>query len=766
MDRYKRTSDIVKSYYRYKKTNNETEFIKQVCSFFDYIKDRNINEYDLAFLLFLSNQAGIPQYYDLFKRKYTNLSISDENVNLLSLGAFFHNASLIHGDNKLHRYQKEVLNCFILNKQNRFVLTAPTSFGKTFLMYEIIYKMKYKNIMLIFPTISLLSENYNKLLKSPFFDEYNIYSLSKDEYDFNQKNVFIFTPERYLSFIDKNTNLKFDFSFIDEIYKIDNEFIVDQDTTGENERDITFRFALKFICDGSKDILLAGPFISLPSMSANNNSSFANFAHDNNFEFLDYNQFEIVEKTYYTIKNKNKYIIDKSEILLDTNKKIDKLFTMIKSVSSSANNTIIYCPTKSQTEKYAILLLKNQKLILDFQCKCYSGEEQIFNIFLEHLESIFGNDWIVFKALKTRIGIHHGLIPKYIQKEIINLFNRGVLICLFSTTTITEGVNTTAKNIIITSNKKGKKPLKQFDAKNIAGRAGRFNQHYRGIVIDLNNDFEKIINENQKNIEHKNYDINSIKTDIDYQITKDEYLSEKDKLKRDSLQKKIDELHIDPKVFNSFKVINQEDKLRLYSKIADLDQSELELIKNISMDLAKSNTSQLNLKNFQFIVNIIEPIVKEDKIKGLINVKPGKDKVYSLLTILLNAYLKGGFLSMIHYYTNEHNPPYSKDQAIRKVADYVYNVFRYHLVKYLGLFDIFYRYRISLIKFIDIDEVSGLGLLLRKLEYNAVNYKARRLSDFGVPFNIISYYDNDNLLVKNFDKYEKYVDDNIQILLK
>src|SRR5690606_42080798 len=67
---------------------------------------------------------------------------------------------------------------------------------------------------------------------------------------------------------------------------------------------------------------------------------------------------------------------------------------------------------------------------------------------------------------RSNIGIHHGTIPKYIQREIINFFNQGVIKCIFSTTTITEGVNTTAKNMIIISHKKGSKDLKRFDILN------------------------------------------------------------------------------------------------------------------------------------------------------------------------------------------------------------------------------------------------------------------------------------------------------------
>lgn len=761
MDRLTKTADIVKAYYKYKRTNDAATFVKEVCRFYDYAKDEELSESDLTFLLFLANEAGIPQYYDLLKEKYTDLEISDENINLLSLSALFHDASLVQGENKLHRYQKNVLEKFELEKKNRFVLTAPTSFGKTFLVYEIVRIMKYVNVLLVFPSISLLSENYLKLRKSPVFKEYKIHSLSEEEYNPQEKNVFIFTPERYLSFMNNNSNLRFDFSFIDEVYKIDNSFVIDQEKPGENERDTAYRLALQFICDSSDDMLLAGPYMALPDQAIQDTASFINFSNENGFTFLKYNHFEIVDKTYQTIKGQRQYVIGDSTVKIGSIGKAEKIRRIIEAISTPTENTIIYCGSKSQTERYAKTLLDNQELVLSFQQKCLDTTPSVFYPFLEHLENTFGSDWVVLNALKARIGIHHGLIPKYIQKEIINLFNAGALLCLFSTTTITEGVNTTAKNIIITSNKKGIKPLKQFDAKNIAGRAGRFRQHYLGRVIDLDNNFEDIANGNQENIEHKNYDAKSSKTDIDYQITKDQYLSEHDKLEKQLIQDKVDKSGIPPKVFNSFRVVGPKDKLTLYAMIMRLSTSQLDRIKDVSITLARSNARGLDWNGFQLIINVISPIVHEEKLKTLIDIKTGQKQVYSLITVLLQSYLRDGFIGMIEYYTTKDTKPLSKDAAIRTVADYVYNVFKYHLVKYLGLFDVFYRYHVSLLQKSPIDDVAGLGLLLQKLEYNALNPTARRLSDFGVPFKLVNYYDGNATKTKDFDLYEKYVDNEL-----
>ncbi len=765
MDRLTRTANIIKAYYSYKKNSDSVTFVKQVCGFFDFIKSEPISEADMNFLLFLANEAGIPQYFDLLKDKFTDCRISDENVKTLTLSALFHDASLIRGNSKLHRYQKDVLDCFTARQQNRFVLTAPTSFGKTFLVYEIIQKMQYQNILLIFPAISLLSENYARLCSSDVFQEYKIHSLSEEEFNLSEKNIFIFTPERFLSFMDSHQHLHFDFAFIDEVYKIDNSFIIDQETSGENERDTAYRLALEFICNLTSDMLLAGPYMALPQPNTQQHKSFNNFAEDNGFSFLRYNQFEIVSKECTTIKSKQRYNIDEIPVEIGSISKGQKIANIIKSLSTPKENTIIYCGRRSDTEAYARALLRDQTLISSFQETCSGIESSTYEMFLNHLEHTFGDDWIVLKALKGRIGIHHSLIPKYIQKEIINLFNAGALICLFSTTTITEGVNTSAKNIIITSNKKGLKPLRQFDAKNIAGRAGRFHQHYSGRVIDLNNGFENIVNGQPEILEHKNYDVQATKTDVDYQITREQYLSESERQEKASILSQVTASEIPPEVFDCFRVVGPKDKLILYSYISQMPWWTIDEIKRVSQYLAQSGAHRLYWNGFQQIMDMILPIVREDKLKQLITIRTGKQQQYSLVTVLLSSYLSGGFLSMVEFYVKRSDSPKTKDEAMRQVADFVYNVFKYHLVKYLGLFDVFFRYQVSKSENINMEDVTGLGLLLQKLEYNALSPNARKVSDYGVPFKLIDCYDSKTPYDKGqFDEYEQHIDQEISRL--
>lgn len=763
MDRFEGTSNIIKAYYQFKRNGNNAEFVSKVCEYFNCIKSDKLDGSDLNFLSFIASEAGVPQYYDmLIKRQNRDEMDMVEQISLGMLSSFFYDASLCVDEqgNKLHRFQKQILEKFS-DDTNRFVLTAPTSFGKTFIVYQILQKMKYSTILLIFPTISLLTENYERIKAYPFFGGYSIHTLSEEEIDESANNLFIFTPERYLSFLDSQKGTVFDFAFIDEIYKIDNGYLVDEETVLENERDVAYRLALEYICRQAKDIFLAGPYISLNNDETYN--SFLKFTEENNFQILQYNEFEIVSKQYYEISKRGSYNIDEYDVYIPNKQRKTLLLQIIPKISFPAENTIIYCGKKTDTEKYAQILIQEPNIVKTFS-DMYKEEDELYKIFVEHLERTYGEEWIVVVALKARIGIHHGLIPKYIQKEIINLFGRGQLVCLFSTTTITEGVNTPAKNIIITSLKKGKKDLKQFDAKNIAGRAGRFGKHYSGRIIDISSGFVDIIKSDNEKLKHKNYDVNSQKSDVDYQITKDEFLSPTEQREKQRLQRKAEEIELPDTILVKFKVVGPRDKITLYESIIHLDIAERESIDNLVNSVVFSRGHKINWDGLQTVLNIIAPIVSNGKLKFMITHKfiAKSGKQYSLLVILLQAYLDNGFMGMVEYQIK--NKGMNMDRAMRYVADTVYNTFKYQLVKYFGTFDILYRFVQSKERQCDMEDVKSISFLLQKLEYNATNERAKKVSDYGVPFKIIKKYEDPSVQVE-YDPYEKYVDNQVKLML-
>ena len=143
MDNFEKAFDLIKTYNRYKTKDDLSRLIKEVCEYFDFIKDKDISQAEMKFLIFIANKVGVPQYLDLLKEKFQKGKFRLKNLDQSTLSAYISESSLqISETTKLHRYQKQVLDNFREGEKNRFVLSAPTSFGKTFLVYEIIKKIK------------------------------------------------------------------------------------------------------------------------------------------------------------------------------------------------------------------------------------------------------------------------------------------------------------------------------------------------------------------------------------------------------------------------------------------------------------------------------------------------------------------------------------------------------------------------------------------------------------------------------------------------
>ncbi len=762
MDRIKKTTDVIIDINKYRKGEmKDYELVSSVCKYFDIIKSEKISQQDLNFLKYISNIIGVPHFYDLLGKFKHQIEIDSFDLNTFS-SIFYESTLHTSENNKVHRYQKDIIDLFKPNELNRFFLSASTSFGKTHVVFELISKMNYKNVVLIFPTVALLSENLEKIISddnySYFREKYTVHTLSEVE-SFGESNLFIYTPERFLSFIEKNeSKIDFDFAFVDEVYKIDNDYIIDEEVK-ENERDVAYRLAVFYSLKKNVDVLLAGPYIDFSrSDDENYNNSFDKFLVQNKIELIDYNNYEIVNKTISDIKTKKHCEVDDKLIFdFESTKKTSRLIEIIKGIKEIDENTIIYNSTKNGVESCAKKIIESG-IFLDHDSSGYES-------FLNHVSNSFDRRWILINALKHGIGIHHGLIPKYIQKEIINLFNSGQIKILISTTTITEGVNTSAKNLIVLDSKKGRKDLKKFDAKNIAGRAGRFLFHYSGRVIVLQNDFIKAIDSNSEGLKHKNYDVNSPKDEIDLFYTKEEFLSDSDKEKVKDIKQEQSQRNIPDSIFNQYKIVSRLDKIKIYDSIQGLSDLEHEEIKKLIQNI-NFKTMNIDYDGFQAILDTIEPIVKSQKVKFLIDYKIGKDKQYSVLTNLVYFYLKDGFIGSMNYKIKDGK---TVDIAIKETSDFIYNTLKYQVVKYLGVFNIMYKFSISQKTSKDIDDIVGIDKLLMKLEYNALSESGRIASDYGVPSSIVEYYENDSNPTKikeEFDNYEKEIFDKINKIIK
>lgn len=152
--------------------------------------------------------------------------------------------------------------------------------------------------------------------------------------------------------------------------------------------------------------------------------------------------------------------------------------------------TLIYCQGPEKASEIAINII-NYTIKNNFE---YA--ETLFtennNDIIEWLIENIHPEWSLITTLQYSTSFHHGAIPRHLGSSIVDAFNNGGIKNLFCTSTLIEGVNTTAKNVILYDKKKGIKSIDFIYYRNIAGRSGRMKIHYVGNVFNFHKEPEQM----------------------------------------------------------------------------------------------------------------------------------------------------------------------------------------------------------------------------------------------------------------------------------
>ena len=339
----------------------------------------------------------------------------------------------------LHRDQQAVLK--MLLDGDSVILSAPTSFGKTFIVEELLLSNQYNNVMMIVPTIALIEEIRRKAKKLDLPHE----RISFRNQNFSNKNFFILTQERAYGMFEKiKEDIKqLDLLIIDEFYKVDSS--LSKRKNKDHDRAAALTLVYRKYSSITKQFYLLGPYL-------NNVNGFDTRYHKP--RFLHYK----TNTTYQEFIDANNIEGD------DKQKKVSKIILKEK------ESVLVYC---SSPDAIRTLFNENFKNIL-------SATEENDDL-IKWISQNIASNWYLIKALKMGIGIHHGRLPKFLTQEAIRRFENGKIKVLLCTSTIIEGVNTNAKAVVIYSNKQSFRDG-QLAFRNIAGRAGRMFKHFSGRI--------------------------------------------------------------------------------------------------------------------------------------------------------------------------------------------------------------------------------------------------------------------------------------------
>ncbi|WP_322406011.1 DEAD/DEAH box helicase [Idiomarina sp. PL1-037] len=342
------------------------------------------------------------------------------------------------GEAALHRDQSLLLKKLL--QKNDIAVSAPTSFGKSFVIDSFISIQKPKNVVIIVPTIALTDETRRRLQRK-FGDIYKI--ITTTDVELADRNILIFPQERAASYLSEISEI--DILIVDEFYKASKEH--------DKERSTSLLRAILKLSKISKQRYFLAPNIKQLKQSI--------FTDGMEFLELDFN-------TVFLEKH-NKYLnIDGQE-----HSKSDELLEILKYKNGK---TLIYAGTYSGINEVANLIIDSSAV----------KESQLLVDFSNWLSKNYERNWTLTNLVKRGCGVHNGRLHRSLSQLQVKLFEEDDGINrLISTSSIIEGVNTSAENVIIWRNKNGNAKLRDFTYKNIIGRGGRMFRHFIGNVYLL-----------------------------------------------------------------------------------------------------------------------------------------------------------------------------------------------------------------------------------------------------------------------------------------
>lgn len=328
-----------------------------------------------------------------------------------------------------HREQADIYRRLLAG--DSVILSAPTSFGKSRIIDAVIAAGKYDHVAIVVPTLALIDETRRRL--SHFSSHYKIVThLSQQP---AQRNIFVLTPERAVSY---DRFPKIQFFVIDEFYKID---ALREDSARTVSINVAFQ---KFLKMGAQFYMLGPNIDRIPP------------GLEEKYRCYFYpTQFSTVVAEKFRVPRKG-----------------DNMTRLVNLCRTLKEPTLIFCKSPARVNEVVATLLEkgigrsveNLLPAKDWACRTYHP------------------DWIWGHALAKGIGLHHGRIPRALAQYTVRMFNDLKLDFLVCTSTLIEGVNTKAKNVIILDNEIAREQIDFFTFNNIAGRSGRMFEHFIGHV--------------------------------------------------------------------------------------------------------------------------------------------------------------------------------------------------------------------------------------------------------------------------------------------
>lgn len=380
--------------------------------------------------------------------------------------------------------QKELIDFYNYNQEESLSVVAPTSYGKTELIMHTIKNNSGKNICIITPTKSLLTQTKARIIRVNGEVRHKIIT-HPDMYNKKDTHILsVMTQERVLRLLKKDENFSFDYVIIDEAHGLLHN---DKRNTLlasviiillKRNPNTIFKFLTPFLCDAN-NVKVRYADYTLKTYQVNEyikteNIYYAELRSGKEKKLSFYDQFL---NKFYDIQN-----------LRSTNE--------LKFINEYAGKkNIVYFNKPKDIEEFVINIVRNyktkQSAMLQKACK--------------NIAEYVHPQYRLLDAIQRGVIYHHGDVPEPVRMYIERLYAEcDDIKYVITSSTLLEGINLPADKMFILDNKKGQGNLTPSDFKNLIGRVCRFSQ-----IFDSNNGSLKRLEPEIFLVVGKNYSTNA-----------------------------------------------------------------------------------------------------------------------------------------------------------------------------------------------------------------------------------------------------------------
>ena len=470
-----RFADILSKSYGNKNSEKHRSWAQEIVALLNAIdpEDAKVKAFATSVLTNIGNYRGL----QLIKAKYKSTSFLDELYSQFDLDYL----AIPHQENKYFFHQQKEIYEHL--EDNSFSYSGPTSMGKSLLMRMFIKDKILNgfkgNFAILIPTKALISEISSNIINEDLKDELARQNFkvvtSGNSVFFKQDNlnyIMVMTPERMLYTLISYPNISIDYLFIDEAQKI-------SETDGRS----TFYFKVTDMLsqrERKPHVILASPNIPNPDVYLTALPKEQQV--DSDFlrtTFSPVSQMKYIldtEKRDFTVFNEHKkgkdpFVTIFSLLPQDTTS--DLIRKIILKDESKSN--IVYCSGRNRTVKAA-------RDYADTISKCPDNPE--LDKVSQEIKDEIHSDYFLADLIRKGVAYHVGYLPMHIRTRIEELYRERKIKTLFCTSTLIEGENLPADNLIVISCRIGHKGnMNAVEFKNLLGRVGRIEYNLYGNVF-------------------------------------------------------------------------------------------------------------------------------------------------------------------------------------------------------------------------------------------------------------------------------------------